>query len=292
MERSVFENDQVWDDSRRFSQFYKKTLLYFICLIDLNKLFTNQKSGSEHFKQSSISKNTRNNYIAQLKTKKVWKMNKLELCKDLKLKSLSELISMISAGDLQFYLWISRILIDKSNKKDSFTYCSNSKNVITFKINSKERRELICSKSKRKEEVLKFSFKFLKKGILEDFKMAHGELLKSRSSTKKLFNTKMLNDDPRLVKQFCNYKVSKMSLGQLKKIPVLKKLFEQQFQESFVLKGIQEVSSRRHEEMMNDTLSVDEFLNAIYMSQQKNALSLQDILSMFQIFGNCFLKAV
>jgi sulfur carrier protein ThiS len=152
---------------QQLCSFFKNLLMIIVSLLDLMKMFLNFKTGESIYPESSrwdgYKKIVRN--IIPGENKK-----QLKIDPSLKNQTISQLLSQIDLRDLQIYISINKSVVKKNKYQDiSFRRRDNNEleNII---ISYDEHHQLFCPKFKRKDELTKFLFKYIKKQIFSDYK--------------------------------------------------------------------------------------------------------------------------
>ena len=152
----------------------RKLLILFIMLMDLCKSFLNLKTGEDLFK-SNISEEVHK--ANHQKVKNVLQNNNYYNNKILKYSidtslyhlSLEALMMHVDVCFFQNYLLLTHVYLTKKFSKKLVNIRLKDK-VYSFKFTLKEQEQIFCSKSKRRDELIKFSYKFIRKQIFKNFK--------------------------------------------------------------------------------------------------------------------------
>ena len=267
-----------------YELFLKKMLILLISLLEINKLYfdlvTDKYPKFVYVLESKII----NLYIEKLDNFRATKIEKLPLCKSLLKLTFPQLLSKIQIKDLYFYLNLNRIYVDK--KIGPFYFKLFKKQPNLFNINIINKAEIICSKNKRKDEIMKFAFKFLRKKILLKFGIDQENEFNTQINLKNEFNKKILLNNKILIEKFYTYNVSKKDIKELKKFPNIFNILKEYFEESLMQDLIKMISEFDHSDytISNKT----EFLKTFFCNQQKRSLILQDVIIIYNIFSEVF----
>ena len=134
-------------------------MIFFISLIELNKLYVNQNTKENIFQKFYINEDTKIQYLSELEKFQNSSMSKLKICNGLMNKNMDQLIECFNFEDIKFYFVVNRIFIKKKFQPKFFSVFKNQRK-IEIEYNHKIKDIIICSKIKRRDEILKFSYKF------------------------------------------------------------------------------------------------------------------------------------
>jgi hypothetical protein len=205
-------------------------------------------------------------------------------------KDIESLANCIEIEELQFYLWINRNYIDRKAIKKDFVYKTIYGKKYRISIGFREKCQIICSKTKRTDEILKFTFKFLRKRILFKYKKDKKKKTRNQLDLKMMFNKDILDNDEDLTKRFYSYDVSKKDLKALKQNDKIYSILLKHFTEKFIIEVIENILSFKQEKFFEKKLDIVDFVKLFYSNQQKQALVLQDIINTFEVFSVYFIK--
>lgn len=213
----------------------------------------------------------------------------LPICPALLTTNLIDLVNMIQIEDLQFYIFVNRLYLDKKSTEKKIEYSDMRGFTVKFTLNFNYKNLIICSKIKRKDEILKFTFKFLRKKILWNHEKVNKKNIKTQVSLKEVFNSEILKDDKELINRFYSYDVSKKDLNYLKNNELISNKLKIYFYENYMKDMINHIISFKQDEMLkNKFFTAKEFIETLYASQQKKSITLQDGMNTFKIFKNYF----
>ena len=281
-----FQTDSSSCKFPKVSKFIKKILILLICLIDVNKMFFHIKSGNELNMHFNISSETKKTYEDQLQNQRVWKIPKLVVCAELKNKSIPELVALVSLKDLQFYLWLNRIFINKILICKEFNYSNGEDSPLKFKLSTKEKRAIICSKRRRNDEIMKYVFRSVRQIILNEYQRIANLPKGNKKNTIKRFKVDVLGNDKMRIKHFFDWAVSDINLNYLKMEKYLSSLITRAFKNRFIKIGVNKISEFNHNNMRKDKFTIEHFIKLLYMKQHQDSVVVQDLFSMFRVFSN------
>ena len=249
--RLVSEKEEVSQAQlNRLSRFLRKILVLLISLIDLIKIFMNLKAESEVFKVFNISENFRKMYQNELeKYLEGSNLPALEVCPHLLSMGVRELAESVEVEDLQFYHWINRNYLDKKTVDKEFHFRDIYGKNFQLCLSFRDKCQIICSKIKRKDEILKFTFKFLRKKILFKYERDNKKQARNQLDLKNIFNSEILNDDKNLIDRFYSYDVSKKDLIVLKENPKIYDMLIDHFLNQYIIDAIENILSFDQEEI-------------------------------------------
>lgn len=274
----------------RLMRFLRKVLVLLICLLDLNKLFLNLKSESQFFAEFGVSEACRAHFERALRKFIAGNdMPRLNVCEELMRKDLHELVELVEIEELQFYHWMNRNYIDKKTVDKRFEYTDNAGKRVAVSLSFRDRCQVICSKIKRKDEILKFTFKFLRKKILFKYERENKKQVRNQLDLKSIFNQDVLNNNAELIRKFYSYDVSKKDLMELKKNEKIYSMLVSHFLENYITDAIENIVQFKQEGFFREELEIENFVKLFYCNQQKKALVLQDVINTFEIFHSYFI---
>lgn len=274
---------------QRISLIFRKILVLLISLVELNKEFVNFKTETEYFKVCLISSQTRESYRRAVERRAAGEpMPRLKICPSLLRLKLKELVDLVDIDDLQFYQWMNRIYLDKKRNSKWVIFQDIFGKQASFQLSFEEKRDIICSRTKRKDEILKFSFKFLRKRLLLKYREDHKMGGQNQIKLKTVFNTRVLKDDAEIIKHFYSYDVSKKNLLALKNHADISAHLIRHFYNHFMCDSVENILSFQQESILKSEMPPEKFLETLFSSQQKKSLVLQDVFNIFQIFHEYF----
>jgi hypothetical protein len=208
--------------------------------------------------------------------------DKLPIDKRLINKSLQELTDLVDIECLQIYIFLSNIFISKKEKakKISFIY-KNHQYEFLFKM--QEQEKLLCCKVKRKDELIKFTFKFIRRQIMKDFTNKHKKKL-SYSQLKLKFYSAFLNSDKKAIKYFESFDVSKKGLLILEPFTELSQLINDFKSNQYMHRVMEEYIMVKVDPSIKNSIPFRSFVEESLSRQHKQSLVVQNILNSLEIF--------
>lgn len=253
-------------------------------------MFVNLKTNSSFFTVFAISEGCQANFEQGIRKFIAGNdMPRLEACEELLRRNLPQLVELVEIEDLQFYHWINRNYIDKKTIDRRFDFTDTAGKRTRIVLSFRDKCQIICSKIKRKDEILKFTFKFLRKKILFKYERENKKQVKNQLDLKSIFNQDVLDNDQNIIEKFYSYDVSKKDLMALKGNKKIYSMLEGHFIENYIIDAIQNILLFKQEEFFSEELDMDSLVKLFYCNQQKKALVLQDIVNTFEIFSSYFI---
>jgi hypothetical protein len=82
--------------------------------------------------------------------------------------TIDDLISLIDIRDIRTYIMLVRI--DITPKETTDVKINYKGQILTFELSDKERREVLCGKTKQRDDLIKLAFDLIRKELLNEFK--------------------------------------------------------------------------------------------------------------------------
>ena len=218
---------QNFSQRRLLCRLFKRLLVIAVSLLDLMKMFLNFKTGELIYAESprwtGYKKAVRNLAPGN-------RAKQLTIAPGLMTQTVSELLAQIDLRDLQIYISINKSVV-KKNKYQDISFRRRDDNCLeNIIISYDEHHQLFCPKFKRKDELTKFLFKYIKKQIFADYKrstleregkVAYKEIVSNYNvdylpdkTTRKIFYSENINkknllmlkaQNPTITKSICEY---------------------------------------------------------------------------------------
>jgi hypothetical protein len=273
----------------------RKLLILFIMLMDLCKSFLNLKTGTELFKSNISSEVHKANYQ---KVKNVLNSNSYYNNRVLKYAvdsslfglSLEALMMHVDVCFFQNYLLLTHVYLTKKFSKKLVNIRLKDQ-VFSFSFTLKEQEQIFCSKSKRRDELIKFSYKFIRKQIFKNYKKELFEKrpdLSSNEDAKTEFYREILNDNKEAVDYFNSVDVSKKHLKKFEKCRKIVDLIHFYKDNKYIEEQIETNIFKKAETIFRDDLTFENFLKCLFCGQHKHSVILQDIINSHNIFDLFF----
>jgi hypothetical protein len=161
---------------------------------------------------------------------------------------------------------------------------------IRFEMTSKEQIRILCCKKKRKDELIKFSFKFIRRHIYLDFRKKYFENDPnvSKKKVKEKFHDIYLNNDKKSIKYFESFDVSRKGLLTLKNFHELKKKIRDFQRSKYLQLLIKEYIFEQSDEILTDDLTFQEFIDDSLSRQHKHIMVIQGVINSLELFIDYF----
>lgn len=270
-------NDLLIDEQfKTILNFIKIVLILQISLIDFNKLVFNIFSDSDTFTQFSISQETINVYSEGIKKQKKKNISKLPTCTDLYNKSIQDLVMMFNSEDLYFYSLLNKCFIGKRDAPKSFIFKDKQ-----IELNFWMKESFVAAKNKRYDEIIKFSFKFVRRQVLFQFQKKFEFNNLNQKQLKLKFNEMILEGKKELIDNFFSYEVSIQSLKIINSNPILNNIILDYIENDFISDFLYEIGNCNHSEIFSNHLLLGNFYEMMFSIQQKKKLMLEDLYTSF-----------
>ena len=200
--------------------------------------------------------------------------------------SISDLIGQLKIQDVQTFITIGRIMISRKMKKRKVSLIHQGK-AIEFYLTKQEQMNVLFCKAKRKDELLKLGFKFIRRQILDEFQEKHKMKVQdpNKMTLKKAFYKNYFGEDQRAAEYFESFDISKKGYDILsnhtKLISKMKNFCSSKFIEDMIKHYILEKSS----DVVKKEMNIKEFFVELLSRQHKHSVTIQAIInSQEQIF--------
>lgn len=277
----------------RMMKVLKKLLVFFVMLMDVFKCYLNFKIKKPIFlTQIDPETHQKNSKILEhiIKFEQYKEEETTPLCVDpgLFACSTAQLMDKIDMTLFPEYVILSNLFIMKSSSTRMVTMTLRN-NSYSFQVTIEEQQRLLSSKIKRKDELIKYSYRFIRKQIFKKFKE---DLEKQRRVTldeaRSEFNRVFLNDDPAIIEYYKAVDISKKRLVKLSPCHRLHQTINSFKNEEYFPRQIEKLIFYKNDQIFEDHLKFDSFLKSIFCSQFKNSMILQDIIQSYFVFDSFF----
>ena len=205
---------------RRLCCFFKKLLVLTVCLLDLMKVFLNHKLHEETFPDAGPRHVMFKQALRRMSPNQC--DFRFPVPDELRNMSVHELLSCIDLSHLQTYIIFNKTVIKKNRyRKVSFNRPGATPQRESLILSYDEHARVFNSKFKRKDELTKFLYKYIKKQLFREYRdvarEAHtGRRAPSHKSLVANFDKTYLSDATSR-KLYYSENINKKTLGQLKK---------------------------------------------------------------------------
>lgn len=274
-------------DWRQGLGFIKKILVYLITLFNLMNQFLDFKiiDPSERHPKDQMDEllkrvnRTNNKYLSDLIPVKEGLIN----------QPLEALVKMISIVDVQKYITITHTFIQRKYKSLNMNLLHRGERR-SFRLTTREQKVLLCCKIKRKDELIKFSFKFIRRQLFKKYR--DESLLKDpqlcKAEIKYRFNKEFLFSRPLAIKYFESFDLSRKGLRLLKDFTELKKNMSEFQRTGFIRELIFEYIMEKSDQILRKDLPFTTFYNEILSRQLRHALVAQGVINSLEQFIEFF----
>ena len=194
-------------------------------------------------------------------------------------KTLEELIDSIDILDIQTFLILNHTFI---NKKDIYKEVKilHKKKLYKFMLSTKLQTEFFCCKTKRKDELVKFSYKFIRKQIYKDFCRQNQDLVgMKKNEIKAVFNKKYFGNDLTAINFYKSFDLSREGLRVVKQFNPIKKLIIKFVKTNFISTLIEDYILYKPDDILKDEVSLELFVSELLSRQHKHSMTIQLVLS-------------
>lgn len=207
---------------------------------------------------------------------------KLEIDLSLISKSLKELVDLVQIEDLANYLILSNFYLHKGRKSGNIELTHRNK-TFSIEIIKKEQKDILCCKTKRKEELNKFSLKFVRKELLKQFKTGFREGF-SDKKLKSLFYKRFLDNRPDGIDAFESLDLPKKYMMELKNYSFLVDQIKIYNQQKFIEAVVSKYIMGKVDFLTSKFISIKTFIDEILSRQHINSISIQSVLNALEQF--------
>lgn len=272
----------------------KKVLIHMLTVIDIMKLYINQCLQEKLYFDFHMKKETLHNNFK--KVEKIYKNRfnqenledsiKFTIEKSLKNYLLTDLVEMFSMTNILDYILLTNIyMCGKESTRKVSLYSGKS-----MSINIKTNEELLFYKSKRKDELVKFSFKFIRKQIINSYKVdiSNPKQKIKAQIVKQEFNRNVLLNNRKVINYFYSMEVNKKNLKFLEETPQIIEMINEYRKCLYVKDQINLNIFQKSEKIFKEDITLLDFMKKIFILQNKNNVTLQSILNSLYVFDGFF----
>ena len=265
--------------------FLKKILIYCLTLMRIMNDFLNFKTNPNSNKKLNYMKDL----IENIPKNNVSYCSKIHVNKSLMNLSIEDLINSFDIEDFTTYLVLGHTYIYKKHKKAKIKI-DHKGTIFEFDLTCREQRDILCCKTKRKDELIKFSFKFIRRQVFKIFKMNHKRRFENthKSKLKKVFYKKYLNGDIQAIKYFESFDLSRKGLETLKEFSELKKMMLLFQEKKYIATLVQEYIFEKSDEVLKEDITFQQFIKEILSRQHKHSVIMQGIINSLEQFIEFF----
>lgn len=200
-------------------------------------------------------------------------------------KTLEDLFNNLQIENICLYSFFNSINLNLKKFSKKVKIKINSKD-FEFKMNYSHKLFVLMTKSKRRDEYIKLGFKFLKKLLLDQIKSENPQV--KLKYLKEIFFANKLNHNKLLQKLFKKAEPTAREFLLIKNNVELYTNITDILKEKFLIEIIQSKIKSPEFKIISDEIQPNDLLKIIYNPQQRKSLSLQDIISCFEVLKSAF----
>lgn len=203
--------------------------------------------------------------------------------------SLEQLISLFDIRDFAVYLILAHTYIPKKKKQVKVTL-QHKQRRYKFEFSIREQVNLLCCKIKRKDELVKFSFKFIRRQMLRQFQEENKYKLdkSDRARLKHIFYAKFLSNDKNAIRYFESFDLSRKGLKVLSEFTQIKQMMVQFCKNYYIEAMLNEYIYRKSDKILREDLDFVEFLTEVLSRQHKHSVVVQGVMNSLEQFIDFF----
>lgn len=213
-------------------------------------------------------------------------VNKIEIDPELLELPIDSLLKKVDISDINTFIFITHRFINKKDR-DQHVKMFHRGELVEFLINTREQQELLCCKTKRKDEYIKFSFKFIRRELLKKFRLNLG-VEADKMQVKHMFNRKYLKNDKKAILYFESFDVSKKGLKVLNPFAKLKTMMQGVQKNGYIEALIKEYIWEKKSFVLEDSFCFVRFMDEILSRQHKHSMVVQGVLNSLNQFDEFF----
>jgi hypothetical protein len=267
--------------------FLKKIIIYILTLMKMVKDFIyikSEKGVLSEDQQQMASLIRLSNHSTQNSFK-----NQIVVDKSLLNLSIEELLSKFDIRDFYIYLILGHSYIKKKERKTRIELKFKNEKY-SFIMTSREQRDLLCFKIKRKDELIKFSFKYIRRQIFKEFRKKHKRRFEEpdRNKLKQIFFQQYFQGDQEAIDYFESFDLSKKGLEILRGYSDLKEMMCSFQQKKYIKSLIHEYIFDKSDDILKEDLDFTDFIKEVLSRQHKHSVVVQGVLNSLEQFIQFF----
>ena len=264
--------------------FLKKIVIYVLTLMRVMNDFLLAKSGPAESPRymDALIRNSRRASPQVLS-------GRVKVDVSLARRPLSELIGLFDIADFATYLVLGHTYIYKKHKKVRVRVAHRGR-LHEFDLTCREQRDILCCKTKRKDELIKFSFKFIRRQVFKNFKQAHKRRFEDthKSKLKQMFYDRYLCGDAQAIKYFESFDLSRKGLETLKEFSELKKMMVLFQEQEYIGALTQDYIFEKSDDILKEDFTFQQFIKEVLSRQHKHSVVMQGIVNSLEQFIEFF----
>ena len=263
--------------------YLRKILVYLVTLLRLMNDFVSLKQAPERAADSTLARLVEKCRVNQVNVFK----NQVPVRERLLGLSLQQLVDEVDIRDVGLYVLIVHRFMAKKDKHATVRAWHRGR-VVEFSLNSNEQHDLLCCKTKRRDEIVKFSFKFIRRQLISGFRpQVPGPV--DRLGLKSEFNRRYLQSDPAAVAYFESFDISRKGLHVLRRFGELRQMMEAFCKTGYIEALVRKYICRQRSGVLDDSTGFEEFADEMMSRQHKNSTTLQGALNSLEQFREFFI---
>jgi sulfur carrier protein ThiS len=282
----IRENDQNNMDQRRsLCTYFKKLIVIMICLMDLMKVFLNFKTGDSIYKETK-----RLEFYKKIVRNALPNAGKIPLNQSLMKLSISELLAEVDLRDLQIYISINKTVVKKHKYHDISFRRRDNQEIENIIISYDEHFRLFCPKYKRKDELTKFLFKYIKKQMFNEYRekaVKNGKKIPYKMIVSN-YDSEFLPDTTSR-KIFYSENINKKNLLIfIKSNPEMKGIISEYVTRKLINDLVSKLYNEDESPIFGNTLSLKEFAKVFVHASKKHILLFKDCVIALETLNEVF----
>ena len=267
--------------------FLKKIIIYILTLMKMVRDFIyikSEKGELAHDQHQMANLIRLSNHSSQDSFR-----NKIIIDETLCSLSIDALLSRFDITDFYTYLILGHTYIKKKERQVRVKLKHND-TLYSFIMTSREQRDLLCFKIKRKDELIKFSFKYIRRQIFKEFREKHKRRFEEpdRNKLKQIFFNQYFKGDKEAITYFESFDLSRKGLEILRGYSDLKEMMCS-FQEGKYIKSlVHEYIFDKSDDILKEHLGFQGFVKEVLSRQHKHSVVVQGVLNSLDQFIQFF----
>ena len=139
-----------------------------------------------------------------------------------------------------------------------------------------------AAKTKRYDEILKFSFKFVRRGILNQFQKKYNLENLNGKEIKNQFIEIILENKNELIDNFFAYEVSTKNLKKINSVLRLRQIIKTYIKNDFTNDFLEEIAQNDYQKLFSNSFFIFNFFEMMFSVQQKKKIMLEDLFCSYK----------
>ena len=273
------------EQRKELCRYLKMLIVVMVCLLDLMKVFLNFKTGDPVYKETKRLK-----FYKKIVRNGLGNSEKIPLNSSLMGLSISQLLSEIDLRDLQIYISINKTVVKKHKYHDISFRRRDNHEIENIIISYDEHFRLFCPKYKRKDELTKFLFKYIKKQMFNEYRVQAvrgGEKIPYKMIVSN-YDTEFLPDTTSR-KIYYSENINKKNLVIFMNAnPGMAKMICEYVTQKMVKDLVTKLYNEEESPVFGNTLSLKEFANVFVHASKKHILLFKDCVIALETLNEVF----